>query len=276
MPASPARKGFRLPNSTNETMMSNSLQSVFGLDGKTALVTGSSRGIGAAIARGLSAAGARVVIHGQSHESTNAVRTELTKSDMSVLGVSGDLAIRGEATRLFEDAEGLTGGVDILVVNASAQINATIENLSDRDLDLQINVNLRSTVELLQACLPKMAARGWGRVVNIGSVNQSQPKSIVTAYAATKAAQHNLIQSQARDYAKHGVLLNTLAPGLIDTDRNLERKNSDPEGWKAYTSQLNWMGRAGEPDEMVGAAIFLASDACSFMTGETIFLTGGY
>jgi NAD(P)-dependent dehydrogenase (short-subunit alcohol dehydrogenase family) len=113
-------------------------------------------------------------------------------------------------------------------------------------------------------------------VVSIGSVNQLRPKGIVTAYAATKAAQHNLIQSQARDFARDNVLLNTLAPGLIDTDRNAHRRNEDPEAWNQYIKTLNWMGRAGQPEEMVGAALFLASDACSFMTGETIFLTGGY
>jgi NAD(P)-dependent dehydrogenase (short-subunit alcohol dehydrogenase family) len=105
---------------------------------------------------------------------------------------------------------------------------------------------------------------------------QLRPKGVVSAYAATKAAQHNLIQSQARDYAQSNVLLNTLAPGLIDTDRNAGRRDNDPEGWAQYTRSLNWMGRAGQPSEMVGAAIFLASDACSFMTGEAIFLTGGY
>ena len=120
-----------------------------------------------------------------------------------------------------------------------------------------------------------MADRGWGRVVNIGSINQLRPKGIVAAYAATKAATHNLIQSQARDYADRGVLLNTLAPGLVDTDRNADRKNSDPVAWENYVKDVNWMGRAGQPQEMVGAALFLASDACSFMTGEVVVVSGG-
>jgi NAD(P)-dependent dehydrogenase (short-subunit alcohol dehydrogenase family) len=113
-------------------------------------------------------------------------------------------------------------------------------------------------------------------VVSVGSINQLRPKSIVTAYAATKAAQHNIIQSQARDYAKHNVLMNTLAPGLVDTDRNADRRDADPAAWADYVRGLNWMGRAGRPEEMVGAAIFLASDACSFMTGESVVLSGGY
>ena len=190
--------------------------------------------------------------------------------------ISGDLASPGMGQTLIDECESRAGQLDILVVNASAQINAELNDLTDEDLTFQLDVNLRSTIDLLRTCLPRMANRGWGRVVNIGSINQSGPKPIVTAYAATKAAQHNLIQSQARKYAKTGVTLNTLSPGLIDTDRNADRKKNDPQGWLDYTSQVNWMGRAGTPNEMIGAALLLASDACSFMTGEVITLSGGY
>lgn len=252
------------------------LDSVFGLYGRVALVTGSSRGIGAAIARGLAGAGASVIVHGQSEDSTIETRAAIEREGGRAMALFGDLGARGTGRRLVEAAEDMAGSLDILVVNASAQVNAELADLTEEDFDLQVAVNLRSTVEMLQSCLPRMAARGWGRVVNIGSINQMRPKAVVTAYAATKAAQHNIIQSQARDYARHGVLLNTLAPGLIDTDRNAARKQGDPQGWDDYVRNLNWMGRAGEPTEMVGAAIFLASDACSFMTGETVVLSGGY
>ncbi|MEO3388540.1 SDR family oxidoreductase [Mesorhizobium sp. CAU 1741] len=248
----------------------------FRLDGRTALVTGSSRGIGAAIAEGMAGAGARVVLHGQSAEAAEPVRARIAASGKQAWALGADLRERGAGKRLLEDAERVAGPVDILVVNASAQVNAVLADMTDEDLDLQLDVNLRSTFEMLRHVLPAMAERRWGRVVSIGSINQLRPKSIVTAYAATKAAQHNLIQSQARDYAASNVLLNTLAPGLVDTDRNADRKAADPQGWDAYVRQLNWMGRAANADEMVGAALFLASDACSFMTGETIVLSGGY
>ena len=248
----------------------------FRLTGRTALVTGSSRGIGAAIAEGLAGAGARVVVHGHSAEAAQPVADRIVAGGGEAWALGGDLAGRGAGGSLMREAERVAGHIDILVINASAQVNATLADMADEDLDLQIDVNLRSTVEMLRRCLPAMAARGWGRVVNIGSINQLRPKSIVTAYAATKAAQHNIIQSQARDYAKSNVLLNTLAPGLVDTDRNADRKAADPEGWDAYVRQLNWMGRAAAAEEMVGAALFLASDACSFMTGETIVMSGGY
>lgn len=251
------------------------LETIFGLAGRTALVTGSSRGIGAAIARGLAGAGARVIVHGSRAGAADVTRDTIAVDGGSAVAIAGDLAAPGGGRAVAEAAEAIAP-VDILVLNASAQVNATLAELAPEDLALQIDVNLRATVDLLQTLLPRMAERGWGRVVGIGSINQLRPKAIVTAYAATKAAQHNLIQSQARDYARFNVLLNTLAPGLVDTDRNAGRRDADPAAWAEYVRTLNWMGRAGRPDEMVGAAIFLASDACSFMTGETVVLSGGY
>lgn len=251
------------------------LETVFGLTGRTALVTGSSRGIGAAIAEGLAGAGAHVILHGTKPGGSEAVRKRIETAGGTARELAVDLSGAGAGRDLIERAE-TVAPVDILVINASAQINASLENLSPGDLAFQLAVNLGSSVDMLQTVLPLMASRNWGRVVSIGSINQLRPKGIVTAYAATKAAQHNLIQSQARDYAQRNVLLNTLAPGLIDTDRNAHRRDQDPEGWAEYARTLNWMGRAGRPEEMVGAAIFLSSQACSFMTGESIFLTGGY
>ncbi|THK39483.1 SDR family oxidoreductase [Ensifer sp. MPMI2T] len=249
---------------------------IFSLKGRTALVTGSSRGIGASIARGFAAYGARVVLHGQRPSATDEVEQAIRAAGGAAVSIHGELSQAGAGREIVAAAETAAGPLDILVVNASAQINGAFEDVGIEDFATQIDVNLRATVEMLQAVLPGMAERGWGRVVNVGSINQLRPKSIVSIYAATKAAQHNLIQSLARDYAPRGVLLNTLAPGLVDTDRNAARRDSDPEGWAHYVRTLNWMGRAAGPDEMVGAALFLASDACSFMTGEAVIMSGGY
>ncbi|WP_298297238.1 SDR family oxidoreductase [uncultured Litoreibacter sp.] len=255
--------------------MSFALDDIFGLTGRTALVTGSSRGIGAAIAQGLAGAGAHVFVHGQSAASATATRDAIRAAGGRAVAVGGNLAEAGAGKDLIDHCVKQADRLDILVINASAQINAPLADLTPNDLSFQIDVNLRATIEMLQTCLPQMAEHGWGRVVSIGSINQSGPKPIVTAYAATKAAQHNLIQSQAREYAQTGVVLNTLSPGLIDTDRNAHRKAEDPDAWDAYTKEANWMGRAGTPQDVVGAAIFLASDASTFMTGEVVTLSGG-
>ncbi len=228
------------------------------------------------MARGLSAAGTAVVLHVRTEKAVRPLEKQLSGLGRRVWSVACDLAAEDAGSQLVNVAEEMTGGIDILVINASAQVNAELDGLSAADFESQINVKLRSTVEMMQVCLPRMASRGWGRVVSIGSINQARPKDIVTIYAATKAAQHNLVQSQARAFAGQGVLLNTIAPGLIDTDRNLDRRRADPEAWERYVRGLNWMGREGRPDEIVGAAIYLASDACSFMTGETVFITGGF
>lgn len=249
---------------------------LFDLSGRSALVTGASRGIGAAIAQALAAAGAHVFVHGQSAQSTAGTIEAITKAQGKAESIFGDLSEPGMGRQLIQECETRVGKLDILVINASAQINAPLADLTDKDLSFQIDVNLRSTIDMLQSCLPAMAERGWGRVVSIGSINQSGPKPVVTAYAATKAAQHNLMQSQAREYAQTGVTLNTLSPGLIDTDRNADRKTNDPDGWNAYLATANWMGRAGTTEEMMGAAVFMASDASSFMTGEVVTLSGGY
>ncbi|MEM5500398.1 SDR family oxidoreductase [Ahrensia kielensis] len=253
-----------------------SLQSIFGLEGRKALVTGSSRGIGASIAKGLAQAGAEVIVHGQTEEAAFDTCDIIKKNGGVAYGIGADLSSPQAGRFLIEEILRKFDALDILVINASAQINAELCDIKLEDFDLQIAVNLQSTLDMLAVALPHIAERNWGRVVSIGSINQTRPKAIVTAYAATKAAQHNIIQSQARQYAKDNVLLNTLAPGLVDTDRNADRKNADPAAWHKYVSELNWMGRAGKPEEMVGAALFLSSDACSFMTGETIILSGGY
>ena len=248
---------------------------LFNLEGRRALVSGSSRGIGSAIAEGLSSFGAEIVLHGMTPGATDEVALKIKNAGGICHAVACDLSEAGAGARLMEEAEKRVGGIDILVINASAQINGQIETISDESFDIHVAVNLRSTVDMLQVCLPKMRDRGWGRVVSIGSLNQARPKPIVTMYAATKAAQHHLIQSLAQQYARSGVLLNTLAPGLVDTDRNADRRDADPDSWDAYLKQVNWMGRAGHVDEMVGAAVFLSSNACSFMTGEAIVMSGG-
>jgi NAD(P)-dependent dehydrogenase (short-subunit alcohol dehydrogenase family) len=253
---------------------------LFDLSGKRALVTGAGRaqGIGAAIAAGLSDFDAQVAIHvGRDDASGEGVRNNFQQSGRSCELFVQDLSKPGAGKQLIETVQADFGDIDILVLNAAAQVNGNFEDLTAEQYELQVNVNMRSTFEILQCVLPKMAQRGWGRIVNIGSINQRAPKSIVSIYAATKAAQHNLIQSLARSYADRGVILNTLAPGLVDT--HPQRREGNPgatQAWNDYVAQLNWMGRAGQVEEIVGAAVYLSSPACSFMTGEAIFPAGGY
>ena len=239
---------------------------------RVAIVTGGTRGIGEAISLALRDMGYTVAANYAGNEAKAQAFTEAP-------GIAAFKWDVGEHQACLDGCAAVTdalGPIDIVVNNAGITRDGVLAKMSFDDWNEVMRINLGGCFNMAKATFAGMRERGWGRIVNIGSINQLRPKAIVTAYAATKAAQHNIVQSQARDYARHGVLLNTLAPGLVDTDRNAGRKQADPDGWEAYVRDLNWMGRAGDPSEMVGAAIFLASNACSFMTGETVVLSGGY
>ena len=135
-------------------------------------------------------------------------------------------------------------------------------------------MNFRATIELLQGALPEMRRRGFGRILTIGSVNQTAPESVLSVYAALKSAQHNLVINLAREYAPHGVTLNNLSPGLIATERNKWRRKDAAE-WKAIETGCSPMRRAGKASEMAGAALLLCSDAGSYITGADLQATGG-
>ncbi|TYK66317.1 SDR family oxidoreductase [Colwellia echini] len=259
-------------------MKNPTFQQLFNLAGKRALVTGAGRenGIGAAIAKGLADFGAEIILHDKAFES-NRVCEQISAAGGVCTMIEQDFSKAGGGRQLINDVYQQFDKVDIVVLNASYQKVGPFNELTDNDVSQQIAINFQANFELLQAVLPRLKDQGWGRVVNIGSVNQRNPKSIVSAYAASKAATHNLIQSLARDYAPYQVLLNTVAPGLIDTyPENRAGDSQATASWDDYAEQLNWMKRAGQPQEVVGAALYLASPACSFMTGENIFITGGY
>ncbi len=252
---------------------------MFSLHDKVALVTGAARknGIGAHIAKALADFGATVILHGrkETQESQSIVDSLKNVSPDSTF-VSEDLGLQGAGKNLIEKAEAIAP-IDILVTNHSLQVLKTLTDNTPQDIEQQININLLTNIEILQSVLPKMAARGHGRVIHIGSINQERPREIVSVYAALKSAQHNLIQSLAQSYAQKGILLNTISPGLVDTYP--ENRNNDlaaQKQWDAYAAKLNWLGKAGSPSEIAIAAVFLASPLNTFMTGETININGGF
>ena len=157
---------------------------------------------------------------------------------------------------------------------ASIQYRTAFDAVTTEQIDRQIQINFRASVELLQAALPPMKARRWGRVLTIGSVNQTTPEAELSIYAALKSAQHNLAINLARQYAPFGVTVNNLSPGLIATERNRWRR-VDAQAWAQIEQGSNPMGRAGTPDEMAGAALLLCSEAGSYITGADLQATGG-
>lgn len=255
---------------------------IFSLGGRRAFVTGGSVSIGRAIALALAEAGADVAIQYAPAadrdfglpDAAEATCRELRAFSRPAVAIPADFAVPGAAAAAAAEAARKLGGLDILVVNASIQSRRPFADVSPRETADQIAINFSATIELLQATVPAMAANGWGRVLSIGSVNALRPDVELSVYAALKAAQANLIKNLACQYAASGVTLNTLSPGLVATERNRWRR-ADPGDWQAIQQRANPMGRAGRPEEMVGAALLFCSDAASFITGADLQATGG-
>ncbi len=252
---------------------SNDPIAAFDLTGRIALVTGARREIGRAIALALAARGAALAIHHAGGE-------EETRDAAAVVGEIGaeraaefaaDFAEDDTGNRLAAAVVAKFGRVDILVLNASIELVEDFEHISRDNFDRQIAVNLRSTLELLQALVPPMAARGWGRVVTIGSVQQERPHPRMLVYAGTKAAQFNWALNLARQFGASGVTVNNLAPGAILTARNRAQMRTEGE---ALAKRIP-VGRLGTPDDLVGAALLLCSDAGRYITGANLFVDGG-
>jgi NAD(P)-dependent dehydrogenase (short-subunit alcohol dehydrogenase family) len=246
----------------------------FRLSGRTALVTGARREIGRAIAVALAGAGARIAVHhaGTAEEERDAAAVVATIQAAG--GVAAAFAqdfAQDDAGHALAAAATAWAPIDILVLNASIELPEDYRGITRDRFDRQIAVNLRSTLELLQDLVPPMAERGWGRVVTIGSVQQIMPHPAMLVYAGTKAAQLNWALNLARQFGGQGVTVNNLAPGAILTERNRVQMATEGE---ALTRRIP-VGRLGAPDDLVGAALLLCSDAGCYINGVNLFVDGG-
>lgn len=254
----------------------------FTMSGRRALVTGGSLSIGRAIVLAFADAGADIAIQ-YAGTADEALKSEGAAQDLSkeLAGrgvrhglIEADFAIVGEGKRTVLEAERLLGGLDVLVLCASVQQREAFVDISAAERERQTRINFDASVELLQAAVPGMQKRGWGRILTIGSINQTRPEPTLAIYAALKSAQHNLGINLARQLAPYGVTVNNLSPGLVATARNSWRR-VDAGQWQTIERNANPMGRAARPEEMAGAALLLCSDAGSFITGADLQATGG-
>ena len=242
------------------------------LSGKTALVTGSSRGIGFALARGLGRRGARVLLHGASDsERLRAAQATLAAEGIDVSAVAADLASPGGPDELVRQLG--PDGVDILVLNASFQIPRQLPEIADEDMLAQYRIDFMSSVRLVQLLQPAMAARKWGRIVTVGSLQQLRPLRHMAVYSALKSAQENLSRNLAMQFAKDGVTVNNVAPGTIRTDRNTEALAD-----KAYERRIEEaipVGFIGDPEDCVSAVVMLCAPESRYITGVDLLVDGG-
>lgn len=254
----------------------------FSMAGRKALVTGGSVSIGREIALAFAEAGADVAIqHARAadiafgrDDAAEDMLDAVTARGRVGAAIDADFAVAGEATRCVGEARRVLGGLDVLVVCASIQYRTPFEEVTAEQVERQIQVNFKATIELMQAVLPSMREAGFGRILTIGSVNQIAPEPVLSVYAALKSAQHNLAFNLAREYAPYGITINNLSPGLIATERNRWRRE-DAAAWKAIEEDCSPMRRAGRPSEMAGAALLFCSEAGSYITGADLQATGG-
>jgi NAD(P)-dependent dehydrogenase (short-subunit alcohol dehydrogenase family) len=240
------------------------------LDGRTALVTGASRGIGAAIARALDNAGARVALTARDRPALDGVAAELTH-DPVVL--EADLATARAPVDLATRAVAALGHVDILVNNAAVAARLPTVEVDAELIDRLYAVNVRAPLLLTAALIPSLGEHGCGSVVNLSSVSGVVGTPKRAAYAATKGAIDAMTRSLAVELGPLGIRVNSVAPGVVDTD--LWARNKKVPGVVERIEEMTPLGRWAQPDDIAGVVVFLASDAARFVTGETLCADGG-
>ena len=246
---------------------------LFDLSGRVALVTGGSKGLGKAMARGFAQAGADVVISSRhTDELEKALPEILEGTGRRGLIVSVDLSKRSEAERLAKTTLEQMGRVDILVNNAGTNVPSPIDQVKDEDWDRVIELNISACMALTRALVPQMKERRWGRVIHISSVLGLGSKSGRNVYSASKRAVIGLAQASALDLGPFGITVNCIAPGPFLTDLPM---NLLSEAEKKTFADRTALGRWGKPEEMAGPALLLASDAGSYITGEVLVVDGG-
>lgn len=246
---------------------------LFDLSGRVALVTGGSKGLGKAMARGFARAGADVAISSRSEAELDRALAEIS-ADTEVKGmrVVADMTKREDVERLARAVLSEMGRVDILVNNAGGNVPQPIDEIKDEDWDRILELNLTSIMALTRALVPQMKERGWGRIIHISSVLGLGSKSARNSYSATKRAVIGLAQASALDLGPHGITVNCIAPGPILTDLPMSLLSEEE---KKVFAERTALGRWGQPDELAGPALLLASEAGSYITGETIVVDGG-
>ena len=246
---------------------------LYNLKGKTALVTGSSQGIGKAIAIGLARRGADVIVHYRSEEElANETVSEIRKLDRKCIPIKADLAKADAAETIYGQSMKFSP-VDILVLNASVQIRKKWQDITTEEFELQINVNLRSTLMLIQKFIDHMKEQKWGKILTLGSVQQKRPHPDMLVYSASKSAIANMVKSLAIQLAPFNINVNNLAPGVFGTVRNKEALN-DPVYYGKIASKIP-LGYIAKPEDCAELAVLLCTDAGKYITGEDIFIDGG-
>jgi gluconate 5-dehydrogenase len=253
--------------------MNVNIGSLFDLSGRIALVTGSSAGIGLALALGLGRAGARVVLNGRHQDKIANAAQKLRNEGVSVFEMPFDVTDSTDVRAAVEEIETSIGPIDILINNAGMQRRGPLEDYPEETWHELMTTNVDSVFYVSQAVARKMIPRGRGKIINICSVQSELGRPSIAPYTATKGAVKMLTKGMAIDWGKHGLQVNGIGPGYFKTELN--RALVDDKSFSDWLIARTPSRRWGELEDLVGAAVFLASDASNFVNGQIIYVDGG-
>jgi NAD(P)-dependent dehydrogenase (short-subunit alcohol dehydrogenase family) len=258
------------PNTLANAANNNSL---FDLSGKTAIVTGTSRGLGQYFARALANAGADIVLASRNRASLSTFETEIQALGRRAVSLELDVRYQYSIEAMVAGAESAFGHLDILVNNAGCNIRKPALEVSWEDWNLILDTNLRGSFFMAQAVARRMVNAKYGRIINIGSVTSVAGYAGLGPYGASRGGIRQLTMSLADDWGKHGITVNCLAPGWFRTDQN--KALYEDQEWLKYLRERIPVKRPGEPHDLDGAIVFLASESSRYITGQTILVDGG-
>jgi len=254
------------------------MTSLFNIQGKNAVVVGASSGLGADAARAYAAAGANVALLARRVDRLEALKTELEDHGVSVIAVGCDVTDEASCKNAIDAVAAEFPTIDILLNNAGVAVRGGVETLSDEDWDKALNTNVKGIAHVSKYVLPRMKEAGYGRVINIASVNaviaDKADVFIRHSYNASKAAVIGLTKGMAASYARYGITVNALGPGLFSSEMTAETLFKSQEFLAAYNAQ-NPAGRPGASGELNGPILFFSSDACSYVQGQFMTVDGG-
>lgn len=245
---------------------------LFDLSGKTAVITGAARGIGRAAAEALGRHGAHLVLFDRLEDELKATVADLSPASASVHAVTGDITSADDLERLVGS---LKDGVDVIVNSVGVQRRTPISDVTVDDLDWMWQVNVRGVFALTQALLPGMISRGRGKIINVASIGSLVGVERKTVYAMTKGAIAQYTRSLAIEVAQHGICVNAVAPGYVDTEMTHEWLYGDPERSRAFLNRIP-LGRFATPADTEGAFVLLATRASDYITGQLLIVDGGW
>ncbi|MDR3592551.1 MAG: glucose 1-dehydrogenase [Negativicutes bacterium] len=246
---------------------------LFDLTGQVAIITGASRGLGQYYARALAGAGADLVITSRTKDSLKEMAAEVSATGRKVLPLELDVRDHASIQKMVEDAFSVYGKIDILVNNAGCNIRKPAVDITWDDWNTVLDTNLRGSFFVAQAVAKKMIPRQYGRIINIGSVTTVFGYAGITPYCASRGGVKQMTMSLADDLGKYGITVNCLAPGWFKTEQNKVLYGN--KEWLDYLNDRIPLKRPGRPDDLDGPIIFLASESCRYMTGQTILVDGG-